>query len=149
VSHLVDDGLSILQYTDDTILFIEDDIEQAKNLKLILCVFEKLSGPKINFHKSEHFCLGEASSRADWYGQNFGCREGSFPFKYLGIPMNQQKIANKDWCKIEERFQKKLSSWKGKLLSVGERLVFINSILIRLQCLCCRSLEFLKGFLRS
>jgi hypothetical protein len=40
VPHLVDGGLSILQYADDTILFMEHDIEKAKNLKLILSVFE-------------------------------------------------------------------------------------------------------------
>jgi hypothetical protein len=39
VSHLVGEGLSILQYTYDTILFMDHDIEQAKNLKLLLCVF--------------------------------------------------------------------------------------------------------------
>ena len=40
VPHLVDGGLSILQYADDTILFMEHDIEKAKNLKLILSAFE-------------------------------------------------------------------------------------------------------------
>src|SRR6266540_6394632 len=33
VPHLIDDGLSILQYADDTIIFMENDLEQAKNLK--------------------------------------------------------------------------------------------------------------------
>jgi hypothetical protein len=42
VSHLVDGGLSILQYTDDMILFMEHDLNKARNLKLILSVFEKL-----------------------------------------------------------------------------------------------------------
>jgi hypothetical protein len=60
VPHLVDEGLSILQYADDTILFMGHDIEEAKNLKLLLCVFEQLSDLKINFHKSELFCYGEA-----------------------------------------------------------------------------------------
>ena len=45
-------GVSILQYADDTILFMEHDIAQARNMKLILCLFEQLSGLKINFHKS-------------------------------------------------------------------------------------------------
>ena len=44
VPHLVDGGLSILQYVDDTILFLENDLVLAKNLKLVLCAFEKLSG---------------------------------------------------------------------------------------------------------
>lgn len=30
VPHLVDGGLSILQYADDTILFMEHDLEEAK-----------------------------------------------------------------------------------------------------------------------
>jgi len=60
IPHLVDDGLSILQYANDTIIFSDHDLEQAKNLKLLLCAFELLSGLKINFHKSEIFCYGAA-----------------------------------------------------------------------------------------
>lgn len=60
VPHLVDGGLSILQYADDTILFMEHDMEKARNLKLILSAFEQLFGLKINFHKSEVFCFGDA-----------------------------------------------------------------------------------------
>ena len=60
VNHLVDGGLSILQYVDDTILFMDHDLEKARNLKLILSAFEQLSGLKINFHKSELICFGEA-----------------------------------------------------------------------------------------
>ena len=60
VPHLVDDELSILQYADDTIIFMENDLEQAKNMKRLLCAFEQLSGLKINFHNSELFCYGAA-----------------------------------------------------------------------------------------
>jgi hypothetical protein len=44
IPHLVDGGLSILQYADDTILFMEHDLKKARNLKLILASFEQLSG---------------------------------------------------------------------------------------------------------
>ncbi|WVZ84119.1 hypothetical protein U9M48_031180 [Paspalum notatum var. saurae] len=37
----------------------DHDMEQAKNMKLILCLFEQLSGLKIIFHKSEIFCFGQ------------------------------------------------------------------------------------------
>ena len=33
VPHLVDAGLLILQYVDDAILFMEQDLEKAKNMK--------------------------------------------------------------------------------------------------------------------
>jgi hypothetical protein len=46
IPHFVDGGLSILQYSDDTILFMEHDLEKARNLKLILAAFEQLSGLK-------------------------------------------------------------------------------------------------------
>ena len=58
--HFVDGGLSILQYADDTILFMDHDIEKATNMKMLLCAFEQLSCLKINFHKSEIFYFGEA-----------------------------------------------------------------------------------------
>jgi hypothetical protein len=45
---------------DDTILCMENDLEEAKNMKLLLCDFEQLSGLKINFHKCEMFCYGNA-----------------------------------------------------------------------------------------
>ena len=32
--HLVDGGLSILQYANDTILFMEHNLEKSRNLKL-------------------------------------------------------------------------------------------------------------------
>jgi hypothetical protein len=51
VPHLVDGGLYIFQYADDTILFMEHDLERERNMKLVVLAFEKLLGLKINFHK--------------------------------------------------------------------------------------------------
>lgn len=52
--HLMKDGLSILQYA------VDHDLEQPKNMKFVLSIFEQLLGLKINFHKSEIFYFGEA-----------------------------------------------------------------------------------------
>jgi len=70
----------------------------------VLCAFETLAGLKINFHKSKLFCLGEAKEKTEEYIQVFGCKEGSPPVKYLGIPMHHQKLAIKDQSQVEERF---------------------------------------------
>jgi hypothetical protein len=130
IPHLVDGGLSILQYADDTIVFfMEHDIEKAKNLKLILLAFEKLSGLKINFHKSKLFYFGEAQANVDQYAELFCCGQGQFPIRYLGIPIHYRRLTNAEWKMVEERLQLRLSIWKGKLLSLGGRLVLINSVL--------------------
>jgi hypothetical protein len=42
ILNLVDDNLSILQYADDTIFFMDDNLEQAKNMKLLSSGFEQL-----------------------------------------------------------------------------------------------------------
>ena len=57
IPHLVDGGTSTLQYANDMILFMEHDLEKAKNLKLLLLTFKQLSGLKINFHTSDCFAL--------------------------------------------------------------------------------------------
>jgi hypothetical protein len=66
-------------------------------MKLILCIFEELSGLKINFHKSEVFCFGKAKDVENEYISFFGCESGSFPFKYLGIPIHFRKLKNGEW----------------------------------------------------
>jgi hypothetical protein len=43
IPHLVDGGIFILQYVDDTIIFMEHDLDKALNMMLILCIFKQLS----------------------------------------------------------------------------------------------------------
>ena len=83
------------------------------------------------------------------YSQIFGCEIGNLPFKYLGIPMNHKRLNNKYWKMVEDRFQKKLSSWKGKLLSYGGRLVLINSVLSSLSMFMMSFFEVPKGILKK
>jgi len=148
VPHLVDDGLSILQYADDTILFLDHDLEKAKNLKLLLCAFEQVSGLKINFHKSELFCFGEADVARQEYVDLFGYKSGDLPLKYLGIRIHYRKLKNVDWRAVVEHFEKRLSSWKSKHLSIGGRLTLINSVLSSLP-MYMMSFALPKGVLKK
>jgi hypothetical protein len=74
IPHLVDGGVSILQYADDTIIFMENNLEKALNMKLILYLFEQLSGLKINFHKSEIYCFGRAKEIEEDYRELLAVR---------------------------------------------------------------------------
>ena len=145
VPHLVEGGVSILQYADDTILFLEHDIAKAVNMKLILALFEQLSGLKINFHKSELYCFGKARDDQEEYRRIFGCELGSLPFRYLGIPIHHRKLLNKEWKIVEDRFEKKLAAWVAKMLSYGDRLVLINSVLTSLPMFLLSFFEIPKG----
>jgi hypothetical protein len=45
---LIDKGVAIMQYADDTVLCLSHDPAKAINLKLLLYLFELTSGLKIN-----------------------------------------------------------------------------------------------------
>ncbi len=102
-------------------------------MKAIPYVFEQLLELKINFHKSEIFCFGEAKEVEDQYRQLFCCNSRSFPFKYLGFPIHYRKLRNVDWKGVKDRFERKLSTWKGKNISYGGRLVLLNSVISSLS----------------
>jgi hypothetical protein len=103
IPHLVDGDLSILQCADNSIIFLENDRQGAKNMNLLMCTFDQLSGLKINFHKIELFCYGAAKDHEVDYSQIFGCGMGTFP---LGIPMHHRKLRNIDWKEVEKDFKR-------------------------------------------
>jgi hypothetical protein len=83
------------------------------------------------------------------YTNLFECGLGQYPFRYLGIPMHHKKISNADWKVIKEKFDKKLSCWKCKLLSYGGRLVLVNSILSSLAVFMLSFFEVPKEVLHK
>jgi hypothetical protein len=128
---------------------MDHNFEQSTNMKLLLAAFEQLLGLKINYHKSKLFCFGDVKDHELQYEQLFECKHGSYPFRYLGIPMHYRKLYNSDSKIIEERIEKKLSSWKGKYLYVDERLVLINSVLTSLTMFMLSFFEVPKGVLEK
>jgi hypothetical protein len=77
IPYLVDGVVYILQCVDVTILFMEHDLEKARNLKFVLSPFRRLSELKINFHKSELSCFGEAQYEVTH--ELFGCMHDQIP----------------------------------------------------------------------
>lgn len=59
------------------------------------------------------------------------CSIDSIPFNFLGIQVGSIKVSS--WKGLLDDLRVKLSSWEGKLLSVGGRITLINSTLIRIQ----------------
>jgi hypothetical protein len=95
------------------------------------------------------FGFADTKERIAEYVDLFGCKEGELPFRFLGISMNHCNLSNKDWSIVEERFQKRLSSWKGKVLSSGGRLVLINSVLSSLSMFMMSFFRIPKGVWKS
>ena len=124
--------ISHLLYADDTIVFCEAKSEQLMCLSWTLMWFEAFSGLKINLNKSEIIPLGRVDN-VESLAAELGCRVGSLPTLYLGLPLGAPHRALGVWDSIEERFRKRLSSWKRQYISKGGRLTLIRSTLSSLH----------------
>ena len=71
--NLVDKCVAILQYADDTIMCLKDDLNVARNMKLLLCLFELMSGLKINFGKSKVILIHGDDEKHLLYADIFNC----------------------------------------------------------------------------
>ena len=147
--HFVDGGLSILQYADDTIFFMDHDIEKATNMKMLLCAFEQLSGLKIEFHIVKYFIL-EKLKRWNNNIRNFlAANLGSILLDIWAFQYILESLAMQTDRSLRRSLRKKLSSWKGKHMSVGGRLVLINSVLTSLTMFMLSFFEVPKGVLEK
>jgi hypothetical protein len=62
---------------------------------------------KLVFRKSKVFCCGQAKEVEYQQRNMFGCVYGSFPFKYLGVPIHFCKLKNSERKPAEDGFEKK------------------------------------------
>jgi mannosylglycoprotein endo-beta-mannosidase len=90
LSNLVTGGCHILLLeelcsSDDTILLIQDDMEQIIHLKWILYMFEVMHGLKIKFLKSEVMIFLPYDDKKIIYDDIFGCQVRGWQIKYLGV----------------------------------------------------------------
>ena len=148
IPEYIENGVVILQYADDTILCLEDDLEKAKNMKYLLYLFESMSGLKINFNKSEIIMVTEDLDKSKVYSEMFNCVIGSWPIKYLGVPVFGSRLHVMDWVPLDEKLVKRLDGWKGSVLSIGGRTVLIKSCLNSIPIYCMSMYLLLKTIIK-
>jgi hypothetical protein len=123
---LIDKGMAVLQYADDTVLCFEHEPNKAVNIKLLLYVFEIMSGLKINFAKSKVLVVGGDNITGAYYAELFSCQVGHFPMKYLGVPVSYATLRNSDSDFLDTKSIKKLDAWVGNSMSSGGRLILLD-----------------------
>ena len=74
------------------LIFMDHDFEHAKNMKLLLCVFEQT--------KAKYFILEKPNSTKQSILNCTACDLGMFAFRFLGVPMHYQKLRNLKWGAI-------------------------------------------------
>nr|GEX00314.1 RNA-directed DNA polymerase, eukaryota [Tanacetum cinerariifolium] len=102
-------GLTINTLTLSHFFFADDAL-------LIEC-FHRVSGLKINLHKSNLVGIGVSFDEVKILSQITGCNATRSSFKYLGLPVDCNMAISKSWDPLIEKFSKRLSKWKASLLT--------------------------------
>ena len=76
--------------------------------------------------KSEIIPVGEVQE-LDVMAVEIGCRVGSLPSSYLGLPLGAPNKALSAWDGVEERVRRRLALWKCQYISKGGRITLIKS----------------------
>jgi hypothetical protein len=71
-------------------------------------MFELMAGLKINFNKSEIMTINDEDNLTATYAALFKCQIGTFPIKYLGVPVSPSRLHVADWLPILEKSNKRL-----------------------------------------
>ncbi|XP_039129007.1 uncharacterized protein LOC120265183 [Dioscorea cayenensis subsp. rotundata] len=95
-------------------------LEDLRIVKLILYIFE--------------VCTGVVPEKAAVLTMN--CATGLLPVIFLGIPISGGRPRKQDWERLIAKVRHRLSSWKCRQLSLGGRLMLVNSVLSVIPTWC-------------
>ena len=124
-------AMSHLLFVNDTLIFCDADLDQILFLRMILIWFEAVSSPKINLGKSELVPVGMVDNLVLLLIV-LGCKQGTLPMKYLGLPLGAKFKDKAIWNPILEKIEQRLAGWKHLYLSKGGRVTLIKSTLSNL-----------------
>ncbi|XP_071727663.1 uncharacterized protein [Rutidosis leptorrhynchoides] len=102
--------ISHLQYADDTIFFGDWSRRNARNLMYLLECFERASGLKVNYNKSQLFGIGISNDNVEALASWCSCLGGRLPFMYLGIPVGNRMKKLNDWSPVIEKFNNRFKT---------------------------------------
>ncbi|KAL5557970.1 hypothetical protein UlMin_034181 [Ulmus minor] len=121
--------VSHLQFADDTLFLLDPDQINIQKVHTILNFFSICSGLKINMNKSSLAGIHMEDEEVMALAAVVGCEKGSWPMKYLGLPLGGNPNSTEFWNPVVEKVGKMLDGWKKAVLSKGGRLTMIQSVL--------------------
>lgn len=83
--------MTILEYADDTILFLRRSNDLKVRPWRYLRIFTIILGIRINLHRSQLVGVGTDQEEAHRLASLLGCQVGTLPMKYLGLQLGGRK----------------------------------------------------------
>jgi len=125
--------LTHLCFADDLFVFTRGDVPSVEVLKRALHIFKVKSGLTPSLEKSDIFFGGVDNNTRVAIRECLPFREGTFPIRYLGVPLSPARLSNSDFQPLVIKVRDRIHNWKSKFLSFGGRCQLIISVLQSLQ----------------
>ena len=90
----------LMHFTDDTILVLPPNLVQFAHIKNLLMHFTAFTRLKFNYDKSILVPINVPGSQLPSLISILGCKKGSFPLTYLGLPLAPQDQKLKTLTKL-------------------------------------------------
>lgn len=94
----------------------------------------------MNFHKSSLVPINMNEGEATHLANTFGCKVGTMPFTYLGLPLGTTRPSIQDFSPLICRIERRLTGI-SKMLSYQGRLILVNSVFSALPTFYMCSLQ--------
>jgi hypothetical protein len=83
------------------------------------------------------------------YAKKICCKVGSFPFKYLGVPVHCEKLRRDDIQLIVDKILSRISDWNDRLLSYGARLALLKACFASIPVYLMSIIKFPKWAIKA
>jgi hypothetical protein len=121
--------ISHLLFADDVLILGKWSRSNIQGMVQLLQCFHRVSGLKLNLHKSNLYGVGVNYDEVRNLAMLTGCKSQSLPFVYLGLLVGMNMPRLKGWDPILAKFKNRLCKWKASMLSIGSRTTLISSVL--------------------
>lgn len=121
--------LTHLAFADDLLVFSDGSHHSLLGISEILQQFHSFSGLDMNASKSELFLGGFGDAEAAGASDLIGVRLGTFPSRYLGLPLSTTKLSLATLQPFIQKITSHLHSWTAKFLSYAGKIRLIVSVI--------------------
>ncbi|XP_059067666.1 uncharacterized protein LOC131858444 [Cryptomeria japonica] len=136
--------LTHLQFTNDTILAGDASAREARVIKETLDVYEKTSGQKVNWFKSEIFFSNTKPCKLREICIILGMKVVFLPGKYLGIPFFEGANKFDMWKNLIDSCINMMDGWKSRWHTSAGRILILRSVVSVIPIFSVMCLKLLK-----
>lgn len=111
----------------DLLVLTTGGLDDLGIVKLILYLFEGLSGLETNFSKTYLYSINLGELPDSSTAETLRCEKALLPVTYC-ITISGRRPRKQDWEVLISKVRRRLSSWKVQHLSLGGHLTLMNSV---------------------